>query len=236
MNVELCISRVGSIKYLFKYVFKGSDRVTVEIGGVPIDEHNVTNSKVVPAIDEIRYYQDARHISASEAAWRLFSFPILEHEPSVERLEVHLEGHHTVYYKEGEHESAKKSEKKSLRSLLHTFLLISRTKTRIIFSTLILPSTSLGTKQKDYGSQERNTKSAVSHLRTTISQPLVQVWSAGCTISTHEKGSTIFSEHCFYTNLGLLPSRIFACMKVFNIQLTVIRAVPCVFFRMMQDG
>ena len=31
MNVELCISRVESIKYLFKYVCEDSDRVAVEI-------------------------------------------------------------------------------------------------------------------------------------------------------------------------------------------------------------
>ena len=30
MNVELCISKLGSIKYLFKYFRKGSDRVAVE--------------------------------------------------------------------------------------------------------------------------------------------------------------------------------------------------------------
>ncbi len=31
MNIELCVSRVGGIKYLFKYICKGSDRVTMEI-------------------------------------------------------------------------------------------------------------------------------------------------------------------------------------------------------------
>ena len=30
-----------------------------------------------------------------------------EHESSVDRLEVHLEDHHNVYYKEGENENAK---------------------------------------------------------------------------------------------------------------------------------
>ena len=32
---------------------------------------------------------------------------MVEHEPSVERLAVHLEVHHTVYYNEGEHEDEK---------------------------------------------------------------------------------------------------------------------------------
>ena len=32
---------------------------------------------------------------------------MVEHKASVERLEVHLEGHNAVYYKEGEHENAK---------------------------------------------------------------------------------------------------------------------------------
>ena len=31
----------------------------------------------------------------------------MENKPSVERLEVHLEGHYIVYYKDGEHENAK---------------------------------------------------------------------------------------------------------------------------------
>ena len=101
MNVELCISRVGSIKYLFKYVFKGSDQVTVELLGGSKYEQSRNNSKSVPTIDEIRHYQDARYISASAAAWRLFPLLMVEHEPSVERLEVHIGGHYIIYYKEG---------------------------------------------------------------------------------------------------------------------------------------
>ena len=68
MNVELCISRVGSINSLFKYVCKGSDRVTVEIVSSSPDQQSGNNSEGVPIIDEIRQYQDARYISASEAA------------------------------------------------------------------------------------------------------------------------------------------------------------------------
>ncbi len=92
MNVELCISKVGSIKYLFKYVCKGPDRITIEIRTPKKQTTDLSKAVSVPTIDEIQHYQDARYISASEAAWRLFSFPMKEHNPTVERLEVHLEG------------------------------------------------------------------------------------------------------------------------------------------------
>ena len=95
-NIGLCISRVGSIKYLFRYAAKGSDRMTVEIGRTSTDRQNEIISKGVPNIDEMHHYQDARYVSASEPARRLYSFPTVKHEPSVKRIEVHLEGHHSV--------------------------------------------------------------------------------------------------------------------------------------------
>ncbi len=54
-----------------------------------------------------------RYVSVSEAAWRLLSFPMVEHHPPVERLEVHLEDHHTIYFEAGnEHQAALKGEEK----------------------------------------------------------------------------------------------------------------------------
>ncbi len=35
-------------------------------------------------------------ISASEAAWRILAFDIEDNDPTIYRLEVHTEGHHTV--------------------------------------------------------------------------------------------------------------------------------------------
>ena len=46
---------------------------------------------------------------------------MVKHEPSVERLEVHLEGHHIVYYKEGEHENAKTVGKEKSTKLIAYF-------------------------------------------------------------------------------------------------------------------
>ncbi|CDF40386.1 ATP dependant DNA helicase [Chondrus crispus] len=94
LNLELCVSRVGGIKYLFKYVCKGQDRVTMEITA-----ENECH-------DEISNFQDARYVSASEAAWRLFSFDIVDRNPPVVRLTVHLPNHHTVYFEEGREQEA----------------------------------------------------------------------------------------------------------------------------------
>ena len=94
VNAELCISRLGGIKYLFKYVCKGHDRVTVELIG--------ENQRY----DEIGNFQDARYISASESVWRLLAYDFVDRNPPVVRLDVHLEGHHTVYFQEDNAEHA----------------------------------------------------------------------------------------------------------------------------------
>ncbi len=51
-------------------------------------------------------FQDARYVSASEAIWRILGFDIVNHKPSVVRLEVHTENHHTVYFRQGEERAA----------------------------------------------------------------------------------------------------------------------------------
>ena len=50
----------------------------------------------------------------------------MEHEPTVERLEVHLEGHHIVHYEEGEYENAKTMGKERSTKLLAYFSAIQQ--------------------------------------------------------------------------------------------------------------
>ncbi|XP_063980943.1 uncharacterized protein LOC135164482 [Diachasmimorpha longicaudata] len=86
INVELCNS-VKSIKYICKYVNKGSD---MAIFGV----QNINNN------DEIARYQMGRYISSSKAIWHILSFPIHERDPSVQHLAIHLENGQRVYFTE----------------------------------------------------------------------------------------------------------------------------------------
>ncbi|KAF7814740.1 uncharacterized protein G2W53_028709 [Senna tora] len=83
INVEFC-NQSRSIKYLFKYVSKGHDKVIAALskgGSSSGDQNN---------FDEIKMYYDCRYISACEAAWRIFGFDINYREPSVEHLPFHL--------------------------------------------------------------------------------------------------------------------------------------------------
>lgn len=82
INVEFCNS-VKSIKYICKYVNKGSDMAIFA----------VTNTN-----DEVSHYQMGRYVSSNEAIWRIFSFAIHERHPTVFHLAVHLENGQRVYF------------------------------------------------------------------------------------------------------------------------------------------
>ena len=82
--------------------------------------HKDVSEEVV--IDEIKDYQDARYLSATEADWRLRGYSIVEHDPNVVRLEIHLEGQHVVYFNEGEEQGAlakSKNKRTKLMDLVH---------------------------------------------------------------------------------------------------------------------
>ncbi|CAH9078837.1 unnamed protein product [Cuscuta epithymum] len=91
INVEWC-NQSRSVKYLFKYINKGDDRITVAFS-------EATDSTKPQKIDEIKMYYDCRYISACEAAWRIFSYHIHYRDVPVERLSFHLPGEQNVYYK-----------------------------------------------------------------------------------------------------------------------------------------
>lgn len=96
INMEWC-NQSTSIKYLFKYINKGSDRISAFIQS---SNENTNGEK--KNIDEIKQYLDCRHISPSEACWRIFSYFIYGRNPSIERLFFHMEGENSVYYKDFE--------------------------------------------------------------------------------------------------------------------------------------
>ena len=87
INVEVVYS-TKCVKYLFKYINKGPDRVVVGF-----DPEN-----------EVETYLNARYISASEAYWRMYGFDLFHRTPAVMKLDCHLEGEQIETFADGEEE------------------------------------------------------------------------------------------------------------------------------------
>ncbi|KAF8094301.1 hypothetical protein N665_0366s0019 [Sinapis alba] len=94
INVEWC-NQDGSIKYLFKYINKGQDRVTV---AVEPPDHVVTNQ--LGSVDgSVEKKGMNSKISLIAAGWRTFSFSIHYRSTAVEKLSFHLPGKQHVIFR-----------------------------------------------------------------------------------------------------------------------------------------
>ncbi|KAL1364040.1 hypothetical protein AAHE18_03G189500 [Arachis hypogaea] len=91
INVEWC-NQSRSIKYLFKYVNKGNDRVTASFYRSDTEDHEDDK------IDEVSMYYDCRYISPCEAAWRIFGYNLHYRDSSVVRIFFVPPGSGEVYY------------------------------------------------------------------------------------------------------------------------------------------
>ena len=77
--------------YLYKYTYKGPDRAKLSLDN---------------PLDEIQRFMDARYLTAPEAAWRTFRFPLYEKSHVVERLPVHNQCNENVLFEAGEEREA----------------------------------------------------------------------------------------------------------------------------------
>ncbi|CAH1413426.1 unnamed protein product [Lactuca virosa] len=110
INVEVC-SSIKSVKYLFKYVYKGHDKQVIHIDK---DQENVV-------INEIRKFQDAHYVSPPEALWRVFSFPLSKIHPCVLALQIHLPNQQLVRFKDGDRMEDIVDREKEKNSMLTAF-------------------------------------------------------------------------------------------------------------------
>ena len=85
-------SSIKVVKYLYKYIYKGHDRVVVYI----VD----SNDDIL--VDEIQQFQDARWVSAQGAVWRIFEFELNEIYPIVINLQLLLPNKQVVSYWENQ--------------------------------------------------------------------------------------------------------------------------------------
>ncbi|XP_075492550.1 uncharacterized protein LOC142530613 [Primulina tabacum] len=87
INVEIC-STIHAVKYIYKYIYKGHDKILYTLLG---DEQD-------PVVDEEKNFQAARWILPPESIWRIFGFDLNHVYPTVICLPVHLENEQVVTF------------------------------------------------------------------------------------------------------------------------------------------
>jgi hypothetical protein len=90
INAEAC-SSIKSVKYLFKYIYKGHDRASVAVRENGRKDANGN-------VDEITDYKEARWVGPPEAMWRIYGFDLHQCHPPVLALQCHLPGQHMVSF------------------------------------------------------------------------------------------------------------------------------------------
>ena len=99
INLEICNS-IQAVKYLYKYVYKGSDHVSMQMEKCDA----ILKNQIVPpkstniAKNEIKNFTEARYVSASEACWRIYNFKNSSQYPSTVPLDVDLENDQSCIY------------------------------------------------------------------------------------------------------------------------------------------
>ncbi|KAJ8909484.1 hypothetical protein NQ315_007932 [Exocentrus adspersus] len=101
INFEV-VGSVESLKYLYKYVTKGHDCITIRQDEEGEDEiaadGGAAGQRERIVIDEVRNYLDCRYVSSMEAAWRLLEFPLHGRSHAVIVLPVHLPGRQNITF------------------------------------------------------------------------------------------------------------------------------------------
>ncbi|KIH55324.1 hypothetical protein ANCDUO_14520 [Ancylostoma duodenale] len=98
INVEVC-SSITSVKYLYKYVYKGHDRARIRI-------HQEVDGQQEVIVDEVKAHLDTRYVCAPEGAHRILEYPMQGRSDHVERLPVHLEEQQNVTFLPGQEAQA----------------------------------------------------------------------------------------------------------------------------------
>ncbi|XP_027077088.2 uncharacterized protein [Coffea arabica] len=119
INVEIC-SAIEAVKYIYKYIYKGHDKVMYQI----------TTHQTKNIIDEIHNFQSARWICAPEAMWRIFAFDLTNIHPSVMTMHLHLENYQPISFTQDQILQDVLRNERNLRTMLTEFLSMNRTNKR----------------------------------------------------------------------------------------------------------
>jgi len=117
INVEV-VSSIKSVKYLYKYIYKGHDAAAITI-------ESITENIIIDH-DEIRNFIEARYVGPVEASWRILEKNLQDKSHTVVRLPVHLPNQQNVIIENEAIEEALTSALDQVTMLIDYFALNSR--------------------------------------------------------------------------------------------------------------
>lgn len=198
INVEYCGWSM-LIKYLFKYISKGTDRIAARVTRPIADK---TTSSDVPKIqiDEIQNFIDGRFICPHEACWRIFNFPIHHREPAVQILAVHLKDMQTITFREKEAlNSILTDDGRKLTTLTQWFMYNTLYEDGRHLTYLDFPSEYIWYEtSKEWKRRKHKTKSAIGRL-VYVHPAAGELFTSGCCsltkkVADHLKKSALLTR------------------------------------------
>ncbi|KYN14600.1 ATP-dependent DNA helicase PIF1 [Trachymyrmex cornetzi] len=117
INVEV-VSSIKSVKYLYKYIYKGHDAATITI-------EPMTDNVIIDH-DEIRNFIETRYVGPVEACWRILEKKLQDKSHTIVRLPVHLPNEQNVITENETIEDAMISALNQATMLMDYFSLNSR--------------------------------------------------------------------------------------------------------------
>ncbi|XP_036147162.1 uncharacterized protein LOC118647075 [Monomorium pharaonis] len=117
INVEV-VSSIKSVKYLYKYIYKGHDAAAITIE--PVTENIIIDH------DEIRDFIEARYVGPVEASWRILEKKLQDKSHTIMRLPVHLPNEQNIIIENGSDEDTITSALDQVTMLIDYFALNSR--------------------------------------------------------------------------------------------------------------
>nr|GEV19896.1 DNA helicase [Tanacetum cinerariifolium] len=180
------------IKYLFKYISKGTDRVFARVS-MSIGESSTSITPSRQVIDKIRNYVEGRFICAHEAYWRILMFDIHCHEPVVQILAVNLEDMQRITFRDEDRlESEIDLPGKKNTTLTEWFAFNEANEVGRHLSYLEFPSKFVWYSNRKSWPPRKNSKSSIGRL-TYVHPTLGELFFLRMLLC-HQKGCRVFWE------------------------------------------
>ncbi|GJV25437.1 DNA helicase, partial [Tanacetum coccineum] len=163
INVEYCGWSM-LIKYLFKYISKGTDRVFTRMSR-PIGESSTVATPSRQVIDEIQNYVEGRFICSHEAYRRILKFDIHRREPTVHILAMHLEDMQRITFRDQDRlKSVIDLPRKKSTTLIEWFAFNEANEVGRHLSYLEFPSEFVWYSDRKSWSSRKTSKSSIGRL------------------------------------------------------------------------